>query len=117
MRDQIQARAARLKRIEGKEASLRKLARDFAAALREELDDLEVSGSSRIALVPHPNGDRSVTIPAWLNYSDGGLVAVYQPGGTVVWPSQAHRGCRRSGAGCRSTSANRTGCGNCSIVT
>ncbi|MDA0574117.1 abortive infection family protein [Burkholderia gladioli] len=85
MRDQIQAQAARLKRIEAKEASIRKLARDFAAALREELEDLDVSGSSRIVLVSHPNGDKGVTIPAWLNYEDGSVVVVYQPGGTVVW--------------------------------
>ncbi|GAB7535737.1 abortive infection family protein [Burkholderia sp. 3C] len=85
MRNLIKDRAARLRRIEGKEANIRKMAREFVAALREEMDDLNVSGSSRSVLVAHPDGGKGMSIPAWLNYSDGGVVVVYQPEGTVLW--------------------------------
>ncbi|WP_175836205.1 abortive infection family protein [Burkholderia multivorans] len=83
MRDQIKAIVAAKKRVTEKETSVIELARELAAALREECAGMNVFGVSAVVSVDNPRVGDPRRLSAFLQFGRGELQVMWNPRGLL----------------------------------
>lgn len=83
MRDQIKAIVAAKKRVTEKETSVTDLARELAAALREECAGMDVFGISAVVSVDNPRVGDPRQLSAFLQFGRGELHVMWYPRGLL----------------------------------
>ncbi|HHV7522380.1 TPA: abortive infection family protein [Burkholderia orbicola] len=88
MRDHIQARAAQIKRVDAKEASIVETARQLTTAIAEAFSGLDVTGESRVVSLPSPKGKYAIPWSGRLSYLDGRVQVLYNQNGLAPQSEQ-----------------------------